>query len=817
MDTTVDLFSMRSLTRVIHAAFVLIPLLLAAFPCQAVITDASTVLYYGRHCKGTGCDIPDEGGVWISNYKTQTVRCIWGDKGVLTDGAFFRPDGREVAIIRDGTLIIVNSDGTNERTYTLAHWEDGRNGWGYTTNGIVYTGANDNVYCFDPATEETTILVHGGFYSTRFTVSADGLRGYETGALEEGVKGGKTYELAALDATAQLKDFGIWGHGNAMSGDGNWIFMLCWQPHSIVLIYDFNQPGHMGPNKSQQGYIAKFSTQENFGSGCPNWGSPKQVVNSGDYVCVPMGSQYVEGGISMGIINWRDTTDKVELPHRGVASTGNAFVGTIELPKSPVLKLDRTELFFAAEQTETPSPGVVTVTNEGSGTLGEVRTAITYRTHSGVQSGGSYLGWIGTGDWAGYYGIDFGTGGFDTLTIRASNRSSDSARALLRLESETGPVVATIPVAVTGDWSAYQLFSAPITQPLSGTQSVYLTFEGGMNVDWMQFTGTTHLQIEAEDFGTGKEWLQVTVEGPGGNSQTLTNTVNPEGLPDGEHQAEVTVSGGGADNKVSYSVILAAGRILATPTNLTAEVTGEKLTDVTLSWTDNAADEEGFRIQRKQPEGEWQSIQQVGANQTSYTDGNLRESSVYIYRIQAFAGTRQSSWSTEKSVVVSGTPWILVSAPAENAVIVANDTCHIEWSANLVEVVRIRYSIDDGENWEPVTRLGGVGRDEPEWGHYPWVVPDVVAESVIIAIDDYMDVTVLAVSPPFSIVESSPVKRPAEPGARRGELSEQDAEVFSISGRRLPTHTLRNKQANTGLYLVRTRANTTTRRIIQVR
>jgi hypothetical protein len=345
-----------------------------SFNTQAAITDASAVLYYGGRCKGPDCGIPDEGGVWISNYKTKSVTCIWGGKGVFTDGAYFRPDGKEVAIIKQGTLYIVNSDGTNERSYKLPNWVDDRNDWNYTTNGIFYCGTSNKTYCFDLNTKTSRSIVTG--FGSRLTVSSDGLRGYDIGALN-GDKGGKIYEMSSINGTAVKKDFGIWGHGNAISGGGKYIFMLRWTGHNVILIYDFTKPGYKGSTK-QQGYIATFSTDVAFGSGCPNWRSPKQVVNSDVYVCVPLGNQYKQDGIKIGIINWKDTTEKVMIPARGVANVGNAYVGTITHAEKPIIKLDKSELVFSAPGADNPAPQMVSVSNEGKKTLSQVATSISY-------------------------------------------------------------------------------------------------------------------------------------------------------------------------------------------------------------------------------------------------------------------------------------------------------------------------------------------------------------------------------------------------------------------------------------------------------
>lgn len=72
---------------------------------------------------------------------------------------------------------------------------------------------------------------------------------------------------------------------------------------------------------------------------------------------------------------------------------------------------------------------------------------------------------------------------------------------------------------------------------------------------------------------------------------------------------------------------------LKAPSNLSV-TTG--VTDATLTWTDNSASEEGYRIERKGPDGVFTLIATVGANVTTYTDINLQQATTYTYRVKAF-------------------------------------------------------------------------------------------------------------------------------------------------------------------------------------
>ena len=70
--------------------------------------------------------------------------------------------------------------------------------------------------------------------------------------------------------------------------------------------------------------------------------------------------------------------------------------------------------------------------------------------------------------------------------------------------------------------------------------------------------------------------------------------------------------------------------------------------ELQLDWTDNADNEDGFKIDRKPgTTGIFNQIAAVGANVTSYTDANLTDGATYCYRLAAFNTAGSSSYTLE--------------------------------------------------------------------------------------------------------------------------------------------------------------------------
>ena len=81
------------------------------------------------------------------------------------------------------------------------------------------------------------------------------------------------------------------------------------------------------------------------------------------------------------------------------------------------------------------------------------------------------------------------------------------------------------------------------------------------------------------------------------------------------------------------------------PSGLTAVANGADKID--LSWTDNAGDELGFKIERRlDTEARYVQVAKVGPDVTTYTDSALLGSTAYIYRVRAYNEAADSDYAT---------------------------------------------------------------------------------------------------------------------------------------------------------------------------
>jgi endoglucanase len=92
----------------------------------------------------------------------------------------------------------------------------------------------------------------------------------------------------------------------------------------------------------------------------------------------------------------------------------------------------------------------------------------------------------------------------------------------------------------------------------------------------------------------------------------------------------------------------------AAPSGLSA--TAVSSSQINLSWTDNANNETGFKIERKVGAGgTYAQIATVGANVTSYNNTGLSAGTTYYYRVRANNAAGDSAYSPQTNATTSGT------------------------------------------------------------------------------------------------------------------------------------------------------------------
>ncbi len=72
-----------------------------------------------------------------------------------------------------------------------------------------------------------------------------------------------------------------------------------------------------------------------------------------------------------------------------------------------------------------------------------------------------------------------------------------------------------------------------------------------------------------------------------------------------------------------------------------------EVSSIEVDWTDNSGSEDGYELQRKTTEGEWETLATLAPDTTSYSDAAVVCNQEYIYRVRAALTLYDSYWSNE--------------------------------------------------------------------------------------------------------------------------------------------------------------------------
>ncbi len=170
----------------------------------------------------------------------------------------------------------------------------------------------------------------------------------------------------------------------------------------------------------------------------------------------------------------------------------------------------------------------------------------------------------------------------------------------------------------------------------------------------------------------GATWLQVAVAGP--NVATWTNNSLAAGTT---YYYRVRAYEGSANSAFSNDASAATLPPPAAPTNLAA--TPLSSTQIRLNWTDNAGNEQGFKLERSADGVSFLQIATFAANTTSYTNMFLAPGTTYWYRVRAYEGSTNSAYSNTASVATLPPP----AAPTNLvATALSSSSIALSWTDN---------------------------------------------------------------------------------------------------------------------------------------
>ncbi len=119
----------------------------------------------------------------------------------------------------------------------------------------------------------------------------------------------------------------------------------------------------------------------------------------------------------------------------------------------------------------------------------------------------------------------------------------------------------------------------------------------------------------------------------------------------------------------------------AAPSNLVA--TTFSSSQINLSWTDNANNENGFKVEQSTDGTTFTQVALLGSNAVSYSATGLSASTTYFYRVASFNDAGNSQFSNTANATTSPAPPALPAAPSGlTATAVSRTQINLSWADN---------------------------------------------------------------------------------------------------------------------------------------
>ncbi|MGD0649829.1 MAG: fibronectin type III domain-containing protein [Verrucomicrobiia bacterium] len=247
--------------------------------------------------------------------------------------------------------------------------------------------------------------------------------------------------------------------------------------------------------------------------------------------------------------------------------------------------------------------------------------------------------------------------------------------------------------------------TTPPPPPSSLTATAISTNQ--INLSWTDNSNTeSSFKIERAPDSSGAPgvWTQIATV-----SSNVTAYSDTPLSPNTKYWYRVRASSGSGDS--AYSSQTSATTLPlppAAPSSLTASTVSSN--QISLSWTDNSGNEDGFKIERA-PDiggvpGAWTQIATVGSNVTAYSDLTASADTKYWYRVRAYNTGGDSTYSNQANAT---TPPLAPSALTATAV--STNQINLSWAdnSNNEDGFKIERAPDNGGvpgAWAEITTVG---------------------------------------------------------------------------------------------------------------
>jgi hypothetical protein len=285
--------------------------------------------------------------------------------------------------------------------------------------------------------------------------------------------------------------------------------------------------------------------------------------------------------------------------------------------------------------------------------------------------------------------------------------ASDIARETSRNEQAVRYIIqqADCPYRVIGKEATY-CASLPPTAPTNLVASAVSSSQ--INLTWTDSDVTEQgFKIE-RCTGTGcSDFAQIATVGANVTSFANTGLAASTSY---SYRVRAYNAVGDSDYTNTASAVTTSAPVPPTaPTNLTAAAVSSS--QINLAWSDNSADETGFKIERCSGAGctDFAQVATVGQNATSYSNTGLTASTSYSYRVRAYNVAGDSAYTNPASAVTQAAV-VPPAAPTNlTAKAVSKIQINLAWTDNATNETGFYIERCTGSKCTNFTRIDTVG------------------------------------------------------------------------------------------------------------
>ncbi len=162
------------------------------------------------------------------------------------------------------------------------------------------------------------------------------------------------------------------------------------------------------------------------------------------------------------------------------------------------------------------------------------------------------------------------------------------------------------------------------------------------------------------------------------------------------------VSGRSGKNDSPYSEAAEVVTVFPRPTDLITLQTSES--EISLSWKDNSTFEEGFILERKSNEQDFETLIQLASNDTTFLDNGVSVNQSYSYRIKAFTTRNESEYTNSDGETV------LFPSPSNlTTTLLPSAEVQLDWYD--INPYEIGFSIERGTDSENFNQIASVSEN----------------------------------------------------------------------------------------------------------